>query len=163
MFIRKAVNQQTEPTWMAGLESFGSSKQFVSWKNLLCTENYSKSEGKSRDHFTPYLAGLTNSKRFFLTCWSFPFALVASLECQHFCSCIWKTVLKTVVYENKSLLVRKRIITGLKRLTSGFWDLAKISWKTTGYFHFNQWFLVNFWLSPKHHWLIFSNQWLIFF
>ena len=28
----------------------------------LRTENYSKSEGKSRDHFTPYLAGPTNSK-----------------------------------------------------------------------------------------------------
>ena len=41
-----------------------------------------------------------------------------------------------MVSENKSL-VRKKIITGLKKLTSGFWDFAKISPKTTGYFHFN--------------------------
>ena len=33
---------------------------------------------------------------------------------------------KPVISENKSL-VRKKLITGLKKLTSGFWDLAKIS------------------------------------
>ncbi len=33
---------------------------------------------------------------------------------------------KPVVSENKSL-IRKKLITGLKKLTSGFWDLAKIS------------------------------------
>ena len=38
---------------------------------------------------------------------------------------------KPVVSENKSL-VRKKIITGLKKLTSDFWDIAKISLKTTG-------------------------------
>ena len=38
---------------------------------------------------------------------------------------------KPVVSENKSL-VRKKLITGLKKLTSGFWDLAKNSPKTTG-------------------------------
>ena len=62
-----------------------------------------------------------------------------------------------MISENKSL-VRKKLITCFKKLTSGFWDLAKISWKTTDYFHFNQWFLVNFWLSPKNHWLI-SLHW----
>ena len=64
---------------------------------------------------------------------------------------------KPVISENKSL-VRKKLVTDLKKLTSGFWDLAKITPKTTGYFHFNQWFWVNFWLSPKNHWLIFLNQ-----
>ena len=38
---------------------------------------------------------------------------------------------KPVISENKSL-VRKKLITGLKKLTSGFWDLAKFSPKTTG-------------------------------
>ena len=38
---------------------------------------------------------------------------------------------KPVVSENKSL-VRKKLITGLKKLASGFWDLAKILPKTTG-------------------------------
>ena len=38
---------------------------------------------------------------------------------------------KPVISENKSL-VRKKLITGLKKLTSGFWDLVKISPKTTG-------------------------------
>ena len=38
---------------------------------------------------------------------------------------------KPVISENKSL-VRKKLITGLKKLTSGFWDLAKNSPKTTG-------------------------------
>ncbi len=38
---------------------------------------------------------------------------------------------KPVVGENKSL-VRKKLMTGLKNLSSGFWDLAKISPKTTG-------------------------------
>ena len=33
---------------------------------------------------------------------------------------------KPVASENKSL-VRKKLITGFKKLTSGFWDLAKIS------------------------------------
>ena len=37
---------------------------------------------------------------------------------------------KPVVSESKSL-VRKKLITGLKKLTSGFWDLAKNSPKTT--------------------------------
>ena len=38
---------------------------------------------------------------------------------------------KLVVNENKSL-VEKKLMTILKKLTSGFWDLAKISPKTTG-------------------------------
>ena len=38
---------------------------------------------------------------------------------------------KPVVSENKSL-VRKKLITGLEKLNSGFWDLAKISPKTSG-------------------------------
>lgn len=54
--------------------------QFVKAKNV--AENYSKSEGKS-DHFTPYLAGFTNSKRFFspvdLTPQKLKFCLVISL------------------------------------------------------------------------------------
>ena len=33
---------------------------------------------------------------------------------------------KSVISENKSL-VRIKLITGFKNLTSGFWDLAKIS------------------------------------
>ena len=33
---------------------------------------------------------------------------------------------KPAISENKSL-VRKKLITGLTKLTSGFWDLAKIS------------------------------------
>ena len=38
---------------------------------------------------------------------------------------------KPVISENKSL-VRKKLITSFEKLTSGFWDLAKISPKTTG-------------------------------
>ena len=44
---------------------------------------------------------------------------------------------------------------------SGFWYLAKFSWKTTVYFHFNQWFLVKFWLSPKSQWLFFWSVYYI--
>ena len=38
---------------------------------------------------------------------------------------------KPVFSENKSL-VKKKLITGFEKLTSGFWDLVKNSPKTTG-------------------------------
>ena len=45
---------------------------------------------------------------------------------------------KPVVSKNKSLF-RKKLITGLKKLTSGFSDLAKILPKNTGLNENNQW------------------------
>ena len=62
------------------------------------------------------------------------------LECKMFSALIWYAYwarpcektgpknqwFKPVISENKSL-VRKKLITGLEKLTGGFWDLAKIS------------------------------------
>lgn len=86
------------------------------------SENYSKSEGKS-DHFTPYLAGFTNSKRFFspvdLTPQKLKFCLVISLLSQPYMDC-WLSKSKATGEKNDertSMLCSKFLLLKLGQKT----------------------------------------------